>query len=492
MPTLQELMPFLEQLSQQWLQLTLDNVAYAVALGASVWLVSAIIYNLRISAFKRRHVREQQAHQETQTRLESTQQELNAAQAQAGELSTQLEQSQQELGSKTQRIAELEQHLQTSQHKLVDGFASLVEKFELIETLPGKNDSNIEAIWERCNAIIERIGERFGNEQQAKARLQLDVQAEKIKTADKELLANNLQTQLNNQAEQIAQLERSVAEQTALRAELDDVKRQLAGEQARQASASARIAELERQTPTTATATPLSPAPTVVSDKPAATPAVVERPAAESAVVAESPTIVNEVAIPDQSSVEEPAAPIEIPQATVVETTPVQASAAAVVESPAPSANAGKSKWKNLFGNAMQQLSSIDEKLGSPGTSTAKPVSETPRQETAEVAPVVTIQEPVRVEPVAIDIEKIKPAPVKVQPATATSDKKSWKNMLGNAMQQFAKMDEKLGSPTTVTPVMAEPQEEQIAVIAEPEPMTTEATEKKAKLGGLFGKLKKS
>ena len=491
MPTLQELMPFLEQLSQQWLQLTLDNVAYAVALGASVWLVSAIIYNLRISAFKRRHVREQQAHQETQSRLASTQQELNAAQAQAGELSAQLEQSQQELDSKTQRITELEQHVQTSQHKLVESFASLVEKFELIETLPGKNDSNIEAIWERCNAIIERIAERFGNEQQAKARLQLDVQAEKIKTADKELLANNLQTQLNSQAEQIAQLERSVAEQMALRAELDDVKRQLAGEQARQASASARIAELERQTFTTATT--LSPAPIVVSDKPAATPAVVERPVAEPPVVAESPAIVNEVAIPDQSSVEEPAAPIEIPQATVVETTPVQASAAAVVESPAPSANAGKSKWKNLFGNAMQQLSSIDEKLGSPGTSTAKPVSETPIHETAEVAQVTTIPEPVRVEPVAIDVEKPKraSAPAKDQPATATSDKKSWKNMLGNAMQQFAKMDEKLGSPTNVTPIIEEPQEEQITVIAESEPMATEATEKKAKFGGLFGKLKK-
>ena len=476
MPTLQELMPFLQELSQQWLQLTLDNVPYAIALGASVWLLSAILYNLRIAIVKRRYAREQQAHVETQSRLDTTQQELSASQAQANELSEKLEQSQQALDSKTQQVTTLEQRLQTSQHKLVDGFATLVETFELIEQLPGKNDSDVDAVWQRCGAIIERIGERFGNEQQAKARLQLDVQAEKVKTADKELLVNNLQARLDSQSEQLAQLESAVAEQTTLRAERDNLKLQLANTQAHQAASSARIAELEKQ----ANAMPASAPPVEITAAPA--PQVIEAPIIIEAVQ----PIIEPTPINVEPVIETKPASIETP--AIVEPEPVPT--APIVEKPAT----GQSKWKNLFGNAMQQLSSFDEKLGSPSApgSESKPDDVVQEEKPEQPAPVVEALAAVEqtTEPQQAPVV---PTPVKAEKPKAASDKKSWKNMLGNAMQQFAKMDEKLGTPTSVASVIEEPEEIlPAAVDPTPEPQSDGNTpEKASKLGGLFGKLKK-
>lgn len=485
MPTLQELMPFLQELSQQWLQLTLDNVPYAIALGASVWLLSAIVYNLRLALFKRRLANEQQARQESQTRLDSTQLELEAAQAQANTLSAQLEQSHQELTTRSEQVSSLEQRLQTSQHKLVDGFATLVEKFELIEQLPGKSDSDVAAAWERCNAIIERIGERFSNEQQAKARLQLDVQAEKIKTADKDLLASTLQTRLDKQSEQLAELERVLAEQSNLRAEVDSLKQQLATAQARHTTASTRIAELEKQASTsTVTAVPTS---TPHVEVKAAEPEIIDSPIIDTVqpIVEPTPSRI-EPAIetkPTTTSIDKPAA---------VEPEPI----------PAPSlkqtSSSSQSKWKNLFGNAMQQFSRFDEKLGSPSAADTEPKPDEAIQPEKPEQPAPVVETVQTAEPITRAIAEPQPAPeppapVKTETPKAASDKKSWKNMLGNAMQQFAKMDEKLGSPTSVTAVIEEPEEDLPAAI-EPTPTPESqdnAPEKASKLGGLFGKLKK-
>lgn len=465
MANLQELMPFFQELSQQWLKLTLDNVSYAIALGTSVWLLSAIVYNLRIALFKRRHVREQQAHAETQNRLDTTQQELTALQTQATEISAQLEQSQQDLTSKSQQISHLEQRLQTSQHQLVDGFATLVEKFELIEQLPSKNDPDGDAVWKRCGAIIDRISERFSNEQQAKARLQLDIQSEKVKATDKELLANNLQARLDSQSERLAQLESNIAEQTTLRAERDQLAQQLANLQSDQAANQVRMTELEQQTRTSITEPESS---LKVSE-----PEVLQTPIAEPVELIVEPTPITIEPI------------LEAKQASV-EPKPIATTPAA---DKAPTSS-DKSKWKNLFGNAMQQLSSLDKKLGS----SSEPLSSSDSERIAEEEqkPAVPVVKERVIEVKEPQAAPAAPSPVKAEKPTA-SDKKSWKNALGNAMQQFAKMDEKLGSPSKVAISVEEAVQDEPA-FTESAPKTESQgnpAEQSSKLGGLFGKFKK-
>lgn len=465
MANLQELMPFFQELAQQWLQLTLNNVSYAVALGASVWLLSAIIYNLRIALFKRRHVREQLAHAETQNRLDAIQQELTALQAQTAEISSQLEQSQQELSDKNQQVSDFAQRLQTNQNQLVDGFASLVKKFELIEQLPSKNDPDGDAVWNRCNAIIERISERFSNEQQAKARLQLDIQSEKVKATDKELLANNLQKELDSQAEKMAQLQSSIAEQTALREERDQLAQQLANLQSDHATTRVRMAELEQQTRTSITEPESS---LKVSE-----PEVLQTPIAEPLELIVEPTPITIEPI------------LEAKQASV-EPKPIATSPTA---DKAPTSS-DKSKWKNLFGNAMQQLSSLDKKLGS----SSEPLSSSDSERIAEEEqkPAIPVVKERVIEVKEPQAAPAAPNPVKTEKPT-TSDKKSWKNALGNAMQQFAKMDEKLGSPSKVAISVEEAVQDEPA-FTESAPKTESQgnpAEQSSKLGGLLGKFKK-
>ncbi len=475
MPNLQELLPFFQQLIQEWTRFTIANAPYAATLAILVWLLTAIGYSISIAWLNRRYRLEVKAHIETQAGLDAAQQQLQSLQEQISATNAQLEQTAQMLDTKIRDANELEQKLLVGNKKLGQGFAVLVEKFELIENLPAQDTVDAEVLWQRYNAIIERIGERFQNEQQAKARLQLDIQAEKTKIADKELVVASLQSRLDSQAEQLAKLELAVAEQQNLRNELDGARQQLLAAQDRNIVIAARVAELEKQT----FASPGAQAQVLMAEKVvAAQPAVIQVETIKSAeplLVAEVKPVLEDI---EQPQATKPVVMNEQPQtqAAEPETTPA-------IKVQADEPVSGKNKWKNLFGGAKQKVAKTDEK---PGSSVEKDIA----------AQRAVIEKPE-------SVEERKPVEPPKTPAPKAAAKKG---KLGSLFEQFSKLDEKLGSPSTPKGQPAQAIDEQSEPVmdgaservieAGPEVQAAsssapQADKKASKIGGFFGKFKK-
>lgn len=465
MPNLQELLPFFQTLFQEWYLFTLRNIPYALTLALSVWLLTAIAYSFSIAWLKRRGAIEARARVAAETALAEAQQQLVSLKEELAATAVKLEQATQLTEVKIHRANDLEQKLLNSNKQLVAGFSTLVSAFEIIENLPTQATVDSEMLWQRCNGIIERIAERFRGEQQAKARLQLDVQVEKSKLADKDSLINSLQTRLDSQTEQLAQLDRLQTEQQGLRSELDNVKQQLNQAQERNRSDLARIADLEARAPSSQPQTQ----PPIVEKSVHAEPAIVRaetikvsEPNLEpvpATIIATKPVDVKPVPVVevartlDATAKNEPAEQIKVVENTTVAATP-----------------AAKGKWKGVFGNAMQQFSKLDEKFGGPKTPVAEPEPiEKPNQalETGSLGQ----QEAV------VELK---------EDSLAASEEKPVSTMAGKLSGLFAGHKKPEVKETLQTAAIEEQGTKPVAT----EPVVAE-TKPAGKLGGLLGKFKK-
>lgn len=465
MPNLQELLPFFQTLFQEWYLFTLRNIPYALTLALSVWLLTAIAYSFSIAWLKRRGAIETRARTAAETALAEAQQQLLSLKEELTATTAKLEQATQLTEVKIHRANDLEQKLLNSNKQLVAGFSTLVSAFEIIENLPTHATVDYEMLWQRCNGIIERIAERFRGEQQAKARLQLDVQVEKSKLADKESLINSLQTRLDSQTEQLAEFDRLQAEQQGLRSELDSIQQQLNLARDKNRTDSARIAELEAK----ATSSPSQPQAAVAEKSFHAEPAIVRAETIKDAEPVPATIIAKPAEVKPAPAVEAPQAleasnPIEpVEQIKQVKNTAV---------APTPVAQGkGKGKWKGMFGNAMQQFSKLDEKFGGPKTPLAEPEPiENPQQELEN--PTFGQQ--------ASEVDR------RNDDSVAASEEKPSSAMAGKLSGLFAT---KKKPSVQETPQAAESGEEGVKPAAT-EPAVAE-TKPTGKLGGLLGKFKK-
>lgn len=438
MPNLEELLPFFQQLFQQWSTLTQVNGPYAITMGLLVWLVTAIGYSISIWFLKMRLARELKAKLEALNGLESAQQQVQAIQEQVTAYSAELEQLKQELASHSERASTLEQKLTVNSKKLGTAVAGMLEKFELLDNAPAPQAGDIEGLWQRFDSILSRVGERFLGEQQAKARLQLDIQAEKSKLADKDAEVAVLQRRVDLQGQKLTELEQSATELATLKQELETQKQRLLIAHDQHRTDSLRIAELEKFSSQPAA----KPAPSVIAEaKPMQQPEpepVMTAAVAEAVVAEEKPAT---------KPVTEPIAPVSKPE-------PV---AAAVKSAPSKPA----SKWSGMFGNAMEKFSKLDEKLGSPTT----------------VKVTETINQPEIVEPVVSEA----PVETTVEPVVSAAPQAKaggFGGKLGGMLGGLKKAP--APTPETVAPVV-EASAESVA----------ETPKKAGKLGGLLGKFKK-
>jgi hypothetical protein len=448
MPNLQELLAFFQQLFQQWSELTLLNAPYAITLALTVWLVTAIGYSISLGVVKMRLAREVKARSELQASLDTTQQQLQSVEQQLAESSQQLEQANQQLEAKAQRASNLEQKLLSSNKKLAEGIAVLVEKFELIDNASAQQ-ADADALWQRYSAIIGRVGERFQSEQQVKARLQLDVQAEKSKLADKDASIANLQGRLDSQTQRLAELEQAASEQQNLQQELETFKQRLLIAQDKHRGDSARILELEKSAGRggVQAAATVAVEPAVRQEAP--------RPVVQVPTPVQYAAVVEEVSVAPVA--DEQAAAAVAPEVVVKQATPAKATG----------------KLKGLFGNAMEKFSKFDEKLGSPTA---------PKAEVAEAvaAPAEEVIEPIA----AVEPEQpVAEAP----PAVVTSPAAGFANKLGGMLGSLKKAPAKPAVELVTDP---EPVAVDVAEIPEA-PQTNEVGKKPGKLGGLLGKFKK-
>jgi DNA repair exonuclease SbcCD ATPase subunit len=218
METVQKLVPYFQELLQQWYELTLHNQEYAICLAVSVWLITAIFYSIRIGFLKRSNAKLLKDKTATQTSLDETKKELQTLQQQYTEANERMEQAVEKSAAESQR-------LQASNKQLANSLSSMVDCFELNQhNLPTAESENLLTEYE---AVVARALERFQTEQQAKTQLQLSFHAETAKLAEKEMLVSSLQNRLDTQTQQLAKLELAIEHYEDAQRQLEADKQQL-------------------------------------------------------------------------------------------------------------------------------------------------------------------------------------------------------------------------------------------------------------------------
>jgi len=344
METWQKLVPVAQDLWQQWYQLTLHNQEYAVALVVCAVLVTAIFYSIRIGFLKSAYRKLEQSRAAAQAELEEARAQLVASQQQIAQLEGDLQQAQLEAQTQASQAAINAESLSRRNKQLAESAASLTECFELsVEKLPAADAAHLP---EAYAAILNRAVERFRNELQAKAQLQLSLHAEATKTAEKEMLANGLQDRLNLQTQQLAKLELELEQLQRSRQQWEADKQRLTTE-IQGLKAQATLAQVSANVPVP----PAAPKP--VLDSPAR--AEPEPVLNDTLVELGDSKIKPEPATAD-SAISQPAADVEaVSVPAIQDAEPIH---------PKESRQADDGQRKGLFARAMSSFSKIDGKLG--------------------------------------------------------------------------------------------------------------------------------
>ncbi|WP_367155490.1 hypothetical protein [Methylomonas sp. HYX-M1] len=483
METWQKLVPVGQDLWQQWYQLTLHNREYAVALVVCAVLVTAIFYSIRIGFLKSAYRKLEQARAAAQAELEEAGTHVAALQQQIAQLDGELQQAKLDAQAQASQAASNAESLSRRNKQLAESAASLTECFELsVEKLPAADAAHLP---EAYAAILNRAAERFRNELQAKAQLQLSLHAEATKTAEKEMLANGLQDRLNIQTQQLAKLELELEQLQHARQQWEADKQRLTTE-IQGLKAQAALAQASASVP----AAP--PAPTI------AVGAELEPVAVNTLADLDDGTVKQESATADWAAGEEvvsPKAPMDAEPVNVME-----------------SRKEDDGPRKGLFARAMSSFSKIDGRLGMntaadveelqtdavlgevPAISAEElsPISAAASVETSAVAKNSGIfgmfnQPAIPEETPTLPIQAAEPAKPDTQP--------KGKGFFARTLDSIAKIDEKLGMKPDMTAVEAEQPARVETLAATAVQSEADAADKtqafgdgvSAKLGGLLG-----
>ncbi|TAN65078.1 MAG: hypothetical protein EPN17_17680 [Methylobacter sp.] len=217
---MQTYLPFIKAMLSEWYLFTLNNALYAAALAATVWLLTAILYNIKIAAIKRSKAVSDKASIET---LNATQQQLQQSQEELAASVEQIEQAQRTAQDETQRTFALKQLIHKRNKQIAEIIQTLATSFDLGERpLSANEDVKADALWQQHDKVIMQLIERLRTEQQAKIALQQTCQAETAKLAEKEALLKTLQTTLDNHTHQLSKLEQALEEQKSILQHQDD------------------------------------------------------------------------------------------------------------------------------------------------------------------------------------------------------------------------------------------------------------------------------
>jgi nicotinamide mononucleotide adenylyltransferase len=414
---MQAYLPIIQDLLFQWYQFTLDNAAYAAALATSVWLLTVLFYWTRIAFINRRN---RAKAKEAQNSLDAAQQQTQKLQEELSANTARMQESEIAANTATQRALDLERRITEHNMQLTDSLRALTISFTLDRpTSSAEGDLDLEGLWQQYSAAIAQLTERLRAEQQTKTELQQAYQAETARLTEKETLLETLQAQLDTQTHQLAKLEK----QNAL------LQQQILDTAQKQHSDLARLAELEKLAAEWAHAKTQQ---LQLEDKIFAQNILIGQ--LEKAGQAEQiqPPVIEQQqqapAEPKEAVSEAPAVSIDSGQPPL-----------APVENHINDVN---DKIKHLFGGARQQTTKLNEEVA------AEPVIAD--QTTEEPQPVLVESN--------MEIIQAEPAGAVSQPLEEKSPKFSGKlkHMFGNAMQQIAKLDEKLAGETATTDKMAE------------------------------------
>lgn len=217
---MQSYLPLIQAMLSEWYLFTLNNSLYAAALASAVWLLTAILYSIRIASIKSSNATSEKA---SVASLNAMQQQLKLSQDELAEAVLQREQAQATSQDKIQQFLTVEQLIYQRNKQIADTIQTLATSFDLGERpLLASEDVKADLLWQQHAKVITQLIERLRTEQQAKTELQQTCQAETAKLAEKERLLEALQSSLDTHTQQLSKLEQMLeAQKTVLQQQCD-------------------------------------------------------------------------------------------------------------------------------------------------------------------------------------------------------------------------------------------------------------------------------
>lgn len=186
-------LPEIKQLLADWYLLALDNALFVGALVISVWVLVAILYNFKMLSLKKDLKKAQQQHLEMQDKLSAAEQQVRQDEEKIAANAEQM------LKDK-QFIEEIQEKLLERNQRVVQSIKATASKFDLNEQLVDSDKAmQDEFIWQQQDNIIQQLSDRLSAAQQ-----------ENAQASEKDSLISNLQSSLDMQIKQFAQLEQAI------------------------------------------------------------------------------------------------------------------------------------------------------------------------------------------------------------------------------------------------------------------------------------------
>jgi hypothetical protein len=432
-----------------WLQQTLNDPFYAAALAALVFLLTAMLYSIRVASLKKANVVAEKARIEMQNNLDTAQQKMQLMQEELTATLGQMEKDRHLAQKEAERAEKFEEQLTQRNQQVAGIIQSLHTSLDLGERpVPLMGDIKAEGLWQQHDRVINLLTTRLRSEQQAKTELQQSCQAETVKRAEKEALLETLQTTLATQTGKLFKLEQTLEEQKFILQEQQDKAQQILSQTLEKHLAElARLPELEQQAlELVDTRQHLTQLEEKLNAKDALITQLEKDKSVEQVKVQAQPAPLKQEKIETifelpKTEAEIPSAPSDIEQQ--------------LVSSVKKQAGGVAGKLKGLFGKGKQETI------------------------TAESAAVETRQYEEEIQSARVDVGEQPVAPVKEQKAGVTG---KLKGLFGKAKQE----------PTTAEPELLETrryeEETQPASVGENQPAVGVAKAQFGKIKSLFGK----
>lgn len=337
----------------EWYAFTLNNALYAAALATAVWLLTSMLYSIRISALNRGKIAEQKAAEQN---LNAMQQQLQQSQEALAETVEHMEKAQLTAQNETQRALTLEQLIYQRNQQIAGTIQTLATGFDLGERpLLATEDVKADALWQQHDKVVTQLAERLRTELQAKIELQQTCRAESAKLAEKEALLKTLQSTLDNHTGQLAKLELALQEQKSILQHQDDAQQLICDTLKKYQSGALRPAEPEPET------VAVSVAPVQLEEPAYREEILIVPPNQDSQAEAANEEVQAALSEPVEQTPAEPALTIDAIAPVSLEITPQadeEAQPVSVDVEPEPLAPAKGSfgKIKNLFGKKQQPV----------------------------------------------------------------------------------------------------------------------------------------
>ena len=361
-------LPIIDQYYSDWLAWALINQINAGITAGVVFLLTAILYSLRVSFLKRRIRINEKFYSAEKTnlleQLSNAQQALKVIQDELVVNTEQMQQAQKTAEVETERAKNHEALVNLRNEQVSSLIQSLATRFDLGERpVPLTGDIKAEGVWQQHDRVTNLLATRLQSEQQAKAQLDQAYQVETLQRRELEALRDTLQTTLVSQQDQLSKLEQALEDQKSIAKIQQERAEQAVAEALAQSQAElARIPLLEQQLQAT-------------SNNHQQSAELQEALVAKDRLIAEleknkiEPVV--EAAAPQQQEIVEPAPVIVVSEPNTVSEDISMPLENKEDSSPEPKESGLSSKFKGLFAKGPEKV--LEVKVDLPEIETVKP-----------------------------------------------------------------------------------------------------------------------